>query len=256
MRRTGGFTLIELLVVIAIIAILAAILFPVFARAREKARQASCTSNIKQLMLAVLAYCQDYDEKYPADPFAHDFPPNWYVVTTPWNARPGSPTYRAAYWASSIQPYIKNWQIYQCPSTSTQVIFNSPGDPQVPISYTYNVLLNAYSMAGVKSPAKCICIWEGLGDQAFSSFATEMPIYWGGSPVYRPGNTQAIMGIAGKVGVHNGGSIKGYCDGHAKWTREPGHWDQSVWAACDADGYPTSYWWDGYCPWLFRPVVE
>ena len=63
--KRSGFTLIELLVVIAIIAILAAILFPVFAKAREKARQSSCLSNVKQIMLGVLQYCQDYDENLP-----------------------------------------------------------------------------------------------------------------------------------------------------------------------------------------------
>lgn len=251
-----GFTLIELLVVIAIIAILAAILFPVFARARAKARQASCTSNVKQLLLAVLAYCQDYDEKYPADPIAQDGYPGWYVVTTPPNARPGGIAYRASYWASSIHPYIKNWQIYRCPSSSPRVLFGDPGNPQVPISYTYNVLLNNVTLAEVKAPATCICIWEGIGNQAFVSFATEMPIYMGGSPTYRYGSTIAWMGIAGSAWVHNDGSIKGYCDGHAKWTKEPGSWQQSVWARVDANGYPQSYWWDGYCPWLFRPIVE
>ncbi|MCD6352340.1 MAG: prepilin-type N-terminal cleavage/methylation domain-containing protein [Armatimonadetes bacterium] len=254
MRR--GFTLIELLVVIAIIAILAAILFPVFAKAREKARQASCTSNVKQLLLAILSYCQDYDEKYPSDPLPHLGYYGWYVVTTPWNARAGSPTIRAAYPPSSIQPYIKNWGIYRCPSAAPEVLYNDPGDPQVPISYTYNALLNDYSMAGVLAPSKCIAIFEGLGDQAFSSYASNMPFITGGSPSYVPGNTQASMGQAGKATLHNGGSIKGYCDGHAKWTREPGDPDQSVWAAVDSQGYPTSYWWDGFCPWLFRPVVQ
>jgi prepilin-type N-terminal cleavage/methylation domain-containing protein/prepilin-type processing-associated H-X9-DG protein len=97
MRR--GFTLIELLVVIAIIAILAAILFPVFAKAREKARSASCESNLKQISLAVLMYAQDYDEKFPRD---------WFVqcVTGP---RPN--------WKDVIEPYIKNFQIFACPST-------------------------------------------------------------------------------------------------------------------------------------------
>lgn len=97
MKRSRGFTLIELLVVIAIIAILAAILFPVFSRAREKAKQASCVSNMKQLGLAIQMYVQDYDEM---------FPPVAYVLSD---------------WASSffplyLDPYVKNRQLWRCPS--------------------------------------------------------------------------------------------------------------------------------------------
>ncbi|NCO95878.1 MAG: hypothetical protein COZ06_23570 [Armatimonadetes bacterium CG_4_10_14_3_um_filter_66_18] len=89
LRRTRtGFTLIELLVVIAIIAILAAILFPVFARAREKARQASCASNHKQMGLAFLMYISDYDETYPM----------------------------AYNWKTKLQPYVKTTEINRCPS--------------------------------------------------------------------------------------------------------------------------------------------
>jgi prepilin-type N-terminal cleavage/methylation domain-containing protein/prepilin-type processing-associated H-X9-DG protein len=101
MRRRGrGFTLIELLVVIAIIAILAAILFPVFARAREKARQTSCLSNVKQLDLAALMYAQDYDEWLPCDYYACN----------------SSTTH--ARLVGQILPYIKNQQIMYCPSAS------------------------------------------------------------------------------------------------------------------------------------------
>ena len=91
-----AFTLIELLVVIAIIAILAAILFPVFARARENARRASCQSNLKQLALGIIQYQQDYDE------------------TMPLAGRP-APT-DAWYWGQNIMPYVKSTQVFECPS--------------------------------------------------------------------------------------------------------------------------------------------
>lgn len=96
--RLKGFTLIELLVVIAIIAILAAILFPVFARARENARRASCQSNLKQIGLGIMQYTQDYDERMPA----------LVANTNPWYG-----------WVQLTQPYIKSYQLFQCPSEST-----------------------------------------------------------------------------------------------------------------------------------------
>jgi len=101
-KQRQGFTLIELLVVIAIIAILAAILFPVFARAREKARQASCTSNLKQLGTAAMMYGQDYDETFVLT--ATDL-----NATGAWDA--GDMT-----WRSALHPYVKNAQLQQCTS--------------------------------------------------------------------------------------------------------------------------------------------
>ena len=99
-RKRVGFTLIELLVVIAIIAILAAILFPVFSRAREKARQASCTSNLKQIGLASGMYNNDYDEKHI---------PMW---TQSWfQGQSGR-----VWWMGLAQPYVKNVQMFGCPT--------------------------------------------------------------------------------------------------------------------------------------------
>src|SRR5579875_1263967 len=94
-----GFTLIELLVVIAIIAILAAILFPVFAQAREKARQISCLSNLKQIGTGISMYVQDYDETFFQLPYTTD-PPH---LTA---------------WSDLVQPYIKNTAVFTCPDTA------------------------------------------------------------------------------------------------------------------------------------------
>src|SRR3712207_5618453 len=104
-NRRSAFTLIELLVVIAIIAILAAILFPVFAQAREKARQASCLSNLKQITTGFVMYAQDYDETFPQwkwDQSYHSGTVNKNDATSLWH--------------NAIYPYVKNAQVFACPS--------------------------------------------------------------------------------------------------------------------------------------------
>ena len=128
--KRRGFTLIELLVVIAIIAILAAILFPVFAQAREKGRQASCLSNEKQLGLAIMQYCQDYEETFPVG-FRQDS--NWVNQN----------------WPIIVQPYIKNLGVFVCPSDASAgnpapSAGGSPGWAGVAISYA----ANGYTGAG------------------------------------------------------------------------------------------------------------
>src|ERR1051326_8868417 len=105
--KRSAFTLIELLVVIAIIAILAAILFPVFAQARAKARQTSCLSNIKQLAMGFQMYVQDYDERFPQWKWDLNYKDAGGAGSTPNNA--------TSLWWNAIYPYVKNTQIYVCP---------------------------------------------------------------------------------------------------------------------------------------------
>ncbi len=103
-----AFTLIELLVVVAIIGILAAILFPVFGRARENARRSSCQSNLKQIGLGLVQYSQDYDETFVADWFE--------TASAPGNTNPQNSSTPAYKWMDAIYPYVKNEQVFNCPS--------------------------------------------------------------------------------------------------------------------------------------------
>ncbi len=149
-NRRKAFTLIELLVVIAIIALLAAILFPVFARARENARKSSCLNNLKQIGLGIAQYGQDYDETY----FARNM--------------------GTLHWAQCVYPYTKNAQIFRCPSISQGATNNAAGAvtvngtfyPAIPRSYGYNPRYGigdaslTPSMADVQKPAQKIMVAE------------------------------------------------------------------------------------------------
>lgn len=124
-RRRSAFTLIELLVVIAIIAILAAILFPVFGRARENARRSSCQSNLKQVGLGIMQYTQDYDEKLPLRRFAD-----------PATGALPTPNYDDFSWRTVIQPYVKSTQVLVCPSNPDN--YKLTWDPEFNRSYAGN----------------------------------------------------------------------------------------------------------------------
>ncbi|RYX85514.1 DUF1559 domain-containing protein [bacterium] len=150
-----AFTLIELLVVIAIIAILAAILFPVFARARENARRSSCMSNQKQLGLGIMQYTQDYDERYPA----------------------GLPvgTWKGVGWAGSINPYVKSAQVFSCPNDLNS---SSNGATGRPISYALNWTLAGNSLAAQDEVARMVMLSEiQVGYNVYLNRDTEVGDY-------------------------------------------------------------------------------
>jgi len=131
--RSHGFTLIELLVVIAIIAILAAILFPVFAQAREKARQISCTSNLKQVALAFLQYQQDYDE---ACPIAYNGSYSYSKFTAPLYNTTVQPIGQPTGIAAELQPYIKTWDVFTCPDDHPMSLRDAQNYGKIPKGMT------------------------------------------------------------------------------------------------------------------------
>lgn len=199
-----GFTLIELLVVIAIIAILASILFPVFARAREKARQTSCLSNLKQICLGVRIYSDDNDEMMP-----------WVQQYVIWGQVGTLGMYP---WLQVIHPYIRNTQIYLCPSADRSAITH----------YSFNAcamsmsgtlvtgVSGTYTLDGPPTPAEAIMI--------FDAGTTSTSWYAASAGDADPTNENQIAGSDSDTttsfilpGRHNGGNNVAFMDGHTKW---------------------------------------
>ena len=213
MRR--GFTLIELLVVIAIIAILAAILFPVFAKAREKARQASCLSNVKQISLGILQYAQDYDEGFPGL-YMGNATNGYYGII------------------SELDPYIKNSQVHNCPSSDAASIPTSSLGSR---SYCYPSNLFPSLNAGPKMgtilrPAEIVMMCDGLPDGNLAgclwipSRGESGPFKCdpdGSNCQICGGKHNSMFSHTGSPTTgfnvlerHNGVANVGFCDGHAK----------------------------------------
>jgi len=250
-RRRSGFTLIELLVVIAIIAILAAILFPVFAQAREKARSATCLSNLKQLSLGIQMYAQDYDEALPYN-YAYEG-----TISGGGCAQRNPPVLR--WWQDFVQPYIKNNQIFLCPSGQIgRVLYTfgrtAPGAVLDPNPLVKDYIANAAAsdanrgivlgtnitgrvgpftnnggcgtevvvLAQVEDVSGTIAIFDGY--RSFEIFALcqsgcrnitpAEPATCAATRTWTPWPSHAAA-------RHNDGYNAGYADGHAKFAKNP-----------------------------------
>jgi prepilin-type N-terminal cleavage/methylation domain-containing protein/prepilin-type processing-associated H-X9-DG protein len=213
-----GFTLIELLVVIAIIAILAGILFPVFAQAREKARQISCASNIKNLGTAALMYTQDYDEQLPLAAYA----------TT---------GFAFLLWHDLTDPYVKNKQIWHCPSSSVR---KTDQGGAITTHFGYNVRYlttilpdfsnanghTAVSLAAIPFPTETVLLADARASTANSWCGDD------GKFLLPPSEADAHCWGRPHF-LHNEGSNVLWVDGHVKWHRP----NQFYWNQAPPDRY-------------------
>ncbi|RYX86741.1 DUF1559 domain-containing protein [bacterium] len=181
-KSRSAFTLIELLVVIAIIAILAAILFPVFARARENARKTSCLSNEKQIGIGVMQYLQDYDEKYPVQDESQTPPYLWF---------------------SPVQPYIKSTQVFRCPSATDAAHNNNS------VTTPSDYVANGFFARGA-SQAQFQNVSEQIMTAERADNATDIDYH-----PWDPNEFQSHIAI----NRHLEGSNFLFADGHAKWMK-------------------------------------
>lgn len=214
-----GFTLIELLVVIAIIGLLAAILFPVFARVRERARQSACASNLRQIGLAIAQYTQDYDELMPCGPFYSGANANIYNG-------------HGAGWATQVVDYIKNYQIFMCPDDEKVAGVNKY---QISYDGNSNTFGGKKHLNTFTSPARTVMLseiekfpyaltdgylydqcptWNGL---AYAFQSSGLNNVWGGSGNSPVTGWRADYTDGDQFGRHSDGANYLLADGHVKW---------------------------------------
>jgi prepilin-type N-terminal cleavage/methylation domain-containing protein/prepilin-type processing-associated H-X9-DG protein len=290
MYRKRGFTLIELLVVIAILALLAGLLFPVFAQAREDGRKSVCQSNLRQIGAAYHMYVADYDEQFPRavqDPNrrlnVYWSPPN----LVPWSRNdPKFQSMYASMGANVLYPYTRSYDIWACPSTPLTDQF--PGDPvyqqftpgvkPTEITYQFNGLLGALNSGDVLHPTEVPMVWEGPENRRYRGSNINNPgiSLWVFSKLPRPdsgwpfrqkdcttglpGTMYTSWNTVSRVEIHNGGQNWLYVDGHVKYKKLGGKGNTDPWQDpfnYNPDGSLRIDWRDE-CdrPWLFRPDFE
>jgi prepilin-type N-terminal cleavage/methylation domain-containing protein len=281
-----AFTLIELLVVIAIIAILAAILFPVFAQAKEAAKKTAALSNCKQSGISFALYTTDSDDVFP---LGYRFTPGtgwrWnYNVSQPlgWMGptfAQGAPARMAedsSHWSNGVAPYAKNTGIMQAPGLPNVDVYgyptaNNSGQTAPPAlsNLTFNGLLHAWAATAIAAPSQLPLIWEGRGKgnaigAALSNPALQCAQDGSTSCLYQPGvGYGAMFTIYNSMWMYNKGGNVTFCDTSSKFrkfgaTLSPGNTDYKTdpYTGYNAQGNPGYYWWDGHYPWLFRPDYD
>lgn len=226
-NTTKAFTLIELLVVIAIIAILAAILFPVFARARDNARRATCISNLKQIGLGMMMYTQDNDQRFSPQYISNE--PAGYIP-------PDGQAFYAGYqfWQQTLFPYVKSDQLFYCPDSPSQAGSQPAGAgdtaggnmQMLNANYSYSDLIAptappALTDSAIVSPGSTYLFMEdGIYEFDPSSIKTASGSYYmPGAGLYGISCTTVTAGFQADCqnGRHFGGVTVAYADGHVKW---------------------------------------
>jgi len=286
-----AFTLIELLVVIAIIAILAAILFPVFAQAKEAAKKTTTLNNFKQVATGTLIYTNDTDDTFPLafSPIQASDTQRWnFNISVPngWRGGAFNATPRVdedgMHWSNSTQPYIKSTGLLeQNGIVKNQLVADVPVKTPAPVGVSYNGMLHTWSGTAIAQPSKLPMFWAGRGKQNVTGFALTNPVLYcdktgpcqfnpTGLPQAGASGSYAWFGMA-SIWVYSKGMHFVYADSSAKFVNLGGStgsanlnrdYNKNPFAELNADGTPVSMWGcnvsgsSQYYPCVFRPDSE